>query len=380
MLAGRGYGKTRAGAEWVRMIAESDGNARIALIAATQAEARAIMVEGESGLLAVAPRNNRPRFESTRSRLIWRNGAQAFLYSAEAAEALRGPEHSHAWCDELAKWNYGQILWDNLQMGLRLGEWPRIMITTTPRPIPLLRSILASPQVVVTHGTTMDNPFLPEAFREAMALSYAGTRLGRQELNGELLTNPIGALWTLDMIECHRVKVIPTGIVRTVVAVDPPAGIGRDACGIIVAAQCDDGHAYVLEDATVTGASPEGWARAVRRCVEHYNPDRLIAESNQGGEMIASVLRAAGVAQPTRLIHARHGKTARAEPVAALYEQGRVHHIGSFPALEDQLCGMVIGEAYAGPGRSPDRADACIYALTELMLGQPNPVLRARTL
>lgn len=379
LMAGRGFGKTRAGAEWVRGIAEADCAARIALIGGTMSEARAIMVEGPSGLLSIAPRKHRPKFEPSRNRLVWKNGAQALLFSAENPEGLRGPEHSHAWCDELAKWSYGQATWDNLQLGLRLGEHPQALVTTTPRPITLLRALLADPDVAVTRGATGDNPFLPQSFLEAMALAYGGTRLGRQELAGALLDDLPGALWLRDGLEQCRARALPE-VKRVVVAVDPPAGVGGDACGIVAVALGADGRGYVIEDASVHGAQPEAWARAVAGCAARHAADRVIAEANQGGAMVESVLRASGLALPVKLIHATRGKVARAEPVAALYTAGRVRHIGAFPALEDELCGLTSGGGYDGPTRSPDRADALVYALTELMLGAGEPVVRARAL
>lgn len=368
LLGGRGFGKTRAGAEWVRGIAEANPDARIALVGGTFAEARAIMIEGESGLLAVAPQANRPRWEPARNRLVWKNGARAMIYSGESPDALRGPEHSHAWCDELAKWSYVQATWDNLQMGLRIGVHPRALVTTTPRPIALLRALAADPTVAQSRGTTTDNSFLPDAFVAAMHTAYAGTRLGRQELNGELIADLAGALWSRDRIENCRISALPA-LRRVVVAVDPPAGIGGDACGIIVAGLSGEGTGVVIADASVHGATPEVWARAVADAVMLHKADRVVAEANQGGAMVASVLRGAGLVLPVKLVHATRGKVARAEPVAALYEAGRVRHVGAFPALEDELCGLIAGGGYDGPTRSPDRADALVYALTELKLG-----------
>ncbi len=379
LLAGRGYGKTRAGAEWVRGLAEADGTVRIALVGATLAEARSIMMEGESGLLAIAPNGNRPKWEPSRNRLRWRNGATATLFSGESPDGLRGPQHHYAWCDELAKWAYPQATWDNLQMGLRLGAQPRALITTTPRPIALLRKLVADEEVALTRGAMHENDFLPPAFVAAMDSNYGGTRLGRQELAGEMITDLPGALWTRDRIDQCRTQMLPE-IVRIVLAVDPPAGTTGDACGIIVAGLGADGLGYVLDDASVQGASPEQWARAVATCATRHQVDRVIAEANQGGAMVASVLRAAGLALPVKLVHATRGKVARAEPVAALYEAGRVRHCGAFPALEDELCGLMSGGGYDGPTRSPDRADALVYALTALMLDSVERVVRARAL
>lgn len=413
VMAGRGFGKTRAGAEWVRKIAENDGNARFALIGANFAETRTVMVEGESGLLSIAPPDDRPSWEPSLKRLRWESGAEARLYSAAEPEGLRGPQHSHAWCDEIAKWmnNAGQAraTWDNLKMGLRLGSDPRIVATTTPRPVPLIRTLVKDRAVTITKGRTQDNHMnLPELFLSAMETDYGGTRLGRQELDGELIEELEGALWTRAMIEECRVRAVTTdggtstssvqtilgessekpacpepvegppsilhnqtGLMnRIVIGVDPPASATGDACGIIVAGLGAGDKAFVLADCSAEKASPEQWARAVANAADIWNADRVIAEANQGGAMVKSVLHAANIALPVRLVHASRGKVARAEPVAALYEAGRVHHAGTFPRLEDELCGLLIGGGYEGPGRSPDRADALVYALTELMLGK----------
>ncbi len=375
IMAGRGFGKTRAGAEWVRSIAEADPDARIALVAANLAEARSVMVEGQSGLLAIAPDAMRPHWEPSLRRLRWPDGAQATLFSAAEPESLRGPEHSHAWCDEIAKWDNASgramAAWDNLQLGLRVGALPQIAATTTPRAVPLVRHLLADPAVVISRGSSHANRAnLPPAFLDAVQRHYGGTALGRQELDGELLDDIEGALWSRSLIEACRVRWSEQGLARVVVGVDPPAGSSGDACGIIVCALLEDGRAAVLADCSVEGASPEGWARAVARASEQWNADRIIAEANQGGEMVGAVLRASNIALPLRLVHASRGKVARAEPVAALYEAGRVIHCGTFARLEDEMCGLMTGGDYQGPGRSPDRADALVWALTELMLGR----------
>jgi phage terminase large subunit-like protein len=370
MMAGRGFGKTRAGAEWVRARAESDGRLRIALVGATIGEARHVMVEGESGLIEIAPATRRPAWEPSLRRLRWPNGAQAFVYSAAEPESLRGPQHHIAWADEIAKWPHGDDSWDNLMLGLRLGRRPRAVATTTPRPVPLIRRLVGDRHVIVTRGTTRDNrAHLPESFVASIRATYAGTRLGRQEIDGELIEEVAGALWSRAMIEACRVRHAPEGA-RTVVAVDPPAGVGGDACGIVAVRLGRDGMAYVIEDATVSGTGPEGWARAVAGAADRNHADRVVAEANNGGAMVESVLRAAARSLPLRLVHASRGKVARAEPVAALYEAGRAFHVGAFPALEDEMCGLMIGGRYEGPGRSPDRADALVWAMTELMLGR----------
>lgn len=368
--AGRGFGKTRAGAEWVSAFVRRQPAARVALVGATEADVRQVMVQGPSGVIAVARDDEAPRWRAATGEVHWPGGAIATVYSAQASEKLRGPEHHIAWCDELAKWRNGSAAWDNLMMTMRLGQTPRVLVTTTPRPTALLRRVMADPATVETRGRTRDNPHLPETFVAAMAESYGATLLGRQELDGELIEDAPGALWTRALIERRRVREAPAPA-RVVIGVDPPAGIGGDACGIVAVAKGIDGHAYVIEDATVEGATPEGWARAVSACAARVAADRIVAEGNQGGEMVRSVLRAADDALAVRIVHARHGKIARAEPVAALYEGGRAWHAGAFAALEDQLCGLTAGGGYDGPGRSPDRADACVWAITELMLRRP---------
>jgi len=374
--AGRGFGKTRAGAEWAVAMARACANARVALVGHTVADGRAVMVEGPSGVLAVARAGGeRPQWRPTSGEVRFANGAVMTLYSAETPEALRGPEHSAAWCDELGKWRgvSGIAAWDNLAMGLRIGDAPRIVVTTTPRPTMLVRRLTTMADCVQTVGRTRANMHLPPAFVAAVEAQYGGTRLGRQELEGELLEDLAGALWTRDRIEHCRVDAVPE-MRRVVVGVDPPAGTDRDgegdACGIVAAGLGRDGKGYVLEDASVRGLSPEGWAQAVAACAARHGADRVVAEVNQGGRMVASVLAAADAGLVVSRVRAILGKGARAEPVALLYEQGRVRHVGAMPDLEDELCGLVVGGSYAGPGRSPDRADACVWALSELMLGQ----------
>jgi phage terminase large subunit-like protein len=378
MMAGRGFGKSRAGAEWVRMIADAYPEARIALVSSSLAEARAVMVEGESGLLAIYPPDERPRYEPSLHRIRFRNGARAQLFSAAEPESLRGPQHSHAWCDEIGKWPLSHEratrCWDNLLLGLRLGDDPRIAVTTTPRAVPLVKRLVAQAgsggEVVISRGTTGDNTMnLPLRFIEAIASEFGQTQLARQEIGGELLEDIEGALWTRTMLEQAREHSAMPAHRRVVVAVDPPAGTGGDECGIIVVALGEDGIARVIADCSATGAAPAEWARRVADAARHWNADRVVAEANQGGAMVESVLRAADHALPIKLVHASRGKIARAEPVAALYAAGRVRHLGMFAQLEDQLCGLLVGGSYAGPGRSPDRADALVWGLSELLLG-----------
>ena len=378
IMAGRGFGKSRAGAEWVRMIAETYSEARIALVATSIAEARAVMVEGESGIVASTPPERRPTFEPSLKRLRWPNGAQAQLFSASDPEALRGPQHSHAWCDEIGKWplsaERASRCWDNLIMGLRLGNDPRIVVTTTPRAVTLVKRLVeqeSAQNTVISRGSTFDNASnLPLRFLNAIDSEYSGSQLARQEIAGELLSDIEGALWTRSLLEKVRETSPVPQAARIVVAVDPPASASGDECGIVVAALGEDGIARVKADCSAAAASPEKWASAVANAAHEWSADRVIAEANQGGAMVESVLRAADTTLPVKLVHASRGKVARAEPIAALYSAGRVRHCGIFPQLEDQLCGLMIGGEYAGPGRSPDRADALVWALSELMLGR----------
>jgi phage terminase large subunit-like protein len=373
VMAGRGYGKTRAGAEWVREIAEADATARIALVGATLGEARRVMVEGESGLLAIAPPRQRPVYEPSKRQLTWPAGATATLYAAGEPESLRGPQHSHAWCDEIAKWDHAggraEGAWDNLLLGLRLGRSPRVVATTTPRAVPLVKRLLAQRETIVTRGTTADNmDHLPTGFFRTVRVAFGRSLLGRQELDGELIEDIEGALWNRSLLEACREHGESPPVRRVVIGVDPPATSDGDACGIVVCALAEDGTARVLADCSLRHPTPERWARRVATAAREWQADRVIAEANQGGEMVRSVLHAAEIALPVKLVHASRGKAARAEPVAALYETGRVRHAETFPELEDQLCGLMAGGGYEGPGRSPDRADALVWALSELML------------
>ncbi len=374
MLGGRGSGKTRAGAEWVRMLAngkwpyQSAGKQRIALIAETMADARDVMVEGESGLLAVHADHERPYYLSSRRRLEWKNGAVAYLFSAEDPDALRGHQFTAAWSDELAKWRYPQACWDMLQFGLRLGSCPRQIVTTTPRPIALIKELLAREGVIVERATTgcnKDN--LAATFFEAIISNYEGTRLGRQEMNAEILEDNPDALWRRDLLE-RITKPAHPPMQRIIVAVDPPVSRGAraDACGIIAAGLADDGMAWVLEDASIQGLRPRDWAAHAIGIYKKYGADCLVAEVNQGGEMVRDVLNQIDETLSYRPVHAKRGKWLRAEPVAMLYEQGRVRHFGAMPELEDEMCAFTAdGRAH---GHSPDRLDALVWALTELKL------------
>ncbi len=371
MMAGRGFGKTRAGAEWIAELAVTgEPGLQIALVGATADETRRVMIEGESGLLSVGLTQDRPQWQPSLGRLRWRSGTEARIFSASNPEALRGPQHHFAWCDEIAKWAFAPDTWTNLHLGLRLGARPRVLATTTPRPVPVLRTILNDPATVVTTGRMADNDALSPSFADWVTDQFGGTRLGRQELDGEMIGEVAGALWTRDALEACRVRAVPAAA-RVVVGVDPPAGTqsgrGGDACGIVVAMLGRDGVFYVIDDASVSGLSPEGWAKAVADAATRHSADRVVAEANNGGAMVDSVLRAADAALPVTLVHASRGKSARAEPVALLYERGLVKHLGAFPDLEDELCGLITGGCYEGPGRSPDRADALVWAVSALM-------------
>ncbi|MGD8326725.1 MAG: terminase family protein [Sphingomonadales bacterium] len=382
VIAGRGFGKTRMGVEWVRMLVEGDSPlsasgeiARIALVADTFADARDIMVEGESGILSCSPPYQRPNFEVSKRRLTWPNGTIATLYSAEDPDQLRGPQHHLAWGDEVAKWSRLEESWSNLLLGLRLGANPRVLATTTPRPLPMLRQLMDAEDTVVTRGGTFENQVhLSPAFLAHVRDRYANTRIGRQEIDGEILEDIQGALWTHKLIDANR-RTQAAIMGRIVVAVDPPVTSGKrsDACGIVVAGLGVDGEFYVLADRSVQGVSPESWARTAIAAADEFHADRLIAEVNNGGDLVESVLRTIDTQIPYKKVRASRGKIARAEPVAALYEQGRVHHLAVFPELEDELC------AYdGGPGQnSPDRMDALVWALTELAFAQStNPKIR----
>jgi len=370
MMAGRGFGKTRAGAEWIHRLGSGKPGIRIALVGATIADARSVMIEGVSGLLAVARRYcKRVMWEPSLSRFSWPNGSEAKLFSGDNADGLRGPEHDFAWCDELAKWRQPDATWDNLQFGLRHGSRPRALVTTTPRPMRLLERIRDLDWSITTTGRTSDNINLDEKFIDVMTATYGGSHIGRQELDGELLTDAEGSLWPREMIERCRAALPESqlGFDRIVVGVDPPAGASQDsdACGIVVAG-LRDGLLYVLEDATVRALSPEGWASRVAAAAARWDTGLVVAEANNGGAMVESVLKAADFGLQVRLVHASRGKCARAEPIAFKFETGKAFFAGEFPQLEAELGGMIAGGGYEGPGRSPDRADAMVWAMTVL--------------
>jgi phage terminase large subunit-like protein len=374
LMAGRGAGKTLAGAQWVRGLAlgrppfAAAPAGRIALVGETLADVREVMVEGPSGLIAAHLPGERPAWMPSRRRLEWHTGAVALAFSSEDPESLRGPQFDAAWCDELAKWAHAEATWDMLQFGLRLGARPHQAVTTTPRPIPLVRRLVGEPGTRVSRAATRDNRrWLARAFLAAVVARYDGTRLGRQELDAELIDDRPDALWRRDAIESARAAAAPE-LGRVVVAVDPPAssGAGSDACGIVAAGLGADGLGYVLADATASGLTPAAWARRACDLYHRLGADRLVAEVNQGGEMVAAVIREADRTVAVRMVRASRGKWLRAEPVAALYEQGRVRHVGGFAALEDEMCDFGLGGLSSG--RSPDRLDALVWALTALML------------
>lgn len=372
-MAGRGFGKTRTGAEWARLRVESGKYGRLALVAPTAADARDVMVEGESGILAISPPHNRPLYEPSKRRLTWNNGTIATTYSADEPDRLRGPQHDAAWCDEIATWKYPDA-WDMLMFGLRLGPDPRSVATTTPRPVRLVRDLIAHPTTAITRGSTYDNAInLAPAFLDQIVAKYEGTRLGRQELEGALLDDVPGALWERGQIDKLR-RPRPADLARIVVAIDPAMTSGEDAdeTGIVVAGtgNCDcagkpERHGFVLADLT-TRDTPDGWARRAVGAYHEQRADRIVAEVNNGGEMVQHTIRTVDPRVSYKAVHASRGKRVRAEPVAALYEQGKVHHVRGvrLADLEDQMCNFVPDDY----GSSPDRVDALVWAITELMI------------
>jgi phage terminase large subunit-like protein len=381
VLAGRGFGKTRCGAEWVREEVNAKRASRIALVAETQKDLEEVMVFGDSGIASVFPPHQRPKITKKPVRIEFHTGAVATGYNATEPDQLRGPQFDCAWADELAKWRYAQETWDMLQFGLRLGDKPRQIVTTTPRPIPLLKEILAAETTTVSRGVTTDNRInLAPSFIKNVIDKYAGTRLGRQELSAEILDDVPDALWTRAALDRDRRKPdqIPS-LRRVVVAIDPAAKkneVVEDgaATGIVVAGVGEDGRGYVLDDKTCR-ESPNGWARQAIACFDRYEGDCVVGEVNNGGDMVESTVRAVRNTVPFKAVHASRGKWIRAEPIAALYEQGRVSHVGTFAALEDEMVNFgpngMVGEA------SPDRVDALVWALTELFPAMVKKVSKA---
>lgn len=389
--AGRGFGKTRAGVEWVREQIKK-GHKRVAAVASTNSDIERVMVKGESGFLACCHKEDKtykgkplgyPEWSPTKRTLTWENGAKVEFYSAEEPERLRGPQFSAAWCDELAAWNKDQDTWDMLQFCLRLGKHPRVCVTTTPKSTVLVRKLLKDTKTYVTTGSTFDNAAnLADTYLSAVKEQYEGTRLGRQELYAEVLTENEGALWTADMIDsCQISREELPELIRVVVAVDPAvsANVESDNTGIVVAGVCEQGKAYILGDYTFKGL-PEAWANKVVDLYHSFGCSRIVYESNQGKDLIPSLFKTVDENLPLRGVHASSAKIARAEPVSALYEQGKVFHVrnpqdpeASLTELETQ---MTTYEPM-GKHKSPDRYDAMVWALTDLMLkGFAKPTLK----
>lgn len=375
IVGGRGSGKTRAGAEWVNGLANgyrpfAQGPVSpIALIGETFSDVREVMIDGPAGIRACA-KVTRPVYEVTRRRLVWPNGSIAYAFSAEDPESLRGPQFAAAWCDELCKWQHPQATWEMLQFGLRLGDYPRQLVTTTPRPIKLLKTLMESDETVQTHMTTDENiANLAGDFIRTIYARYGKSNLGRQELGGELMREREGALWTREGLEnARRQNAKP--LKRIVVAVDPPATskVTSDACGIVVAGIDEDEHAWVISDHTIGGAKPDQWARKAIGAYHASAADLIIAEVNQGGDMVASIVQGIDNTVPVKPVFANRGKFSRAEPVAALYAQNRVRHLEGLELLEDEMCDFGIDGL--SNSRSPDRLDALVWALWELMLSR----------
>jgi phage terminase large subunit-like protein len=368
VLAGRGFGKTRTGAETVRRWV-TQGYKLIHLVGSTAGDARDVMIQGESGLLACFPPHERPLYEPSKRLITFANGAIARVFSADEPERLRGPQCAAFWADEIAAWRFLDDAWDNLQFGFRLGDDPRGIITTTPKPLKLLKELIVDPATVVTRASSYENRAnLAPAFFQSIIRKYEGTRLGRQELNAEILEDVPGALWTMGLIDQARIRrdQVNLGLfVRVVVAIDPAVSSNADSddTGIVVAGLLDNGEVVVLEDDTVK-ASPAEWARIVIEAFQRHNADRIIGEVNNGGDLVEANLRALAPNIPYRGVRASRGKVIRAEPVAALYEQGRVHHAGYFAALEEQLCSW----SPLSNMKSPDRLDALVWAITDLVV------------
>jgi phage terminase large subunit-like protein len=371
VLAGRGWGKTRTGAEAVRDWA-NNSNERILMIAPTAADVREVMIEGPSGLLSCYPQGQRPQYNPSRHLVTFPSGAIAMTRSADEPERLRGPQFTKFWADELCSWRFAREAWDQIMFGFRLpGKSLQGVITTTPKPIPVLKEIIAEVATVVTQGSSYDNSAnLSETYYRKVIKPYEGTRLGRQEINAEILDDVPGALWNREVIEAHRVRYIDIRwnlITRVVVAIDPAVSVGEDSdeTGIVVAGRTVSGHVIILDDLSCR-ESPLGWANIALRAYRNHRADRIVGEVNNGGDLVGANIRGVDPNVPFRAVHASRGKSIRAEPVAALYEQGRVHHVGTFPLMEDQMCGFVPGSGQ----KSPDRMDALVWAVTELLIDQ----------
>lgn len=339
------------------------GAGRIALVAPTSADARDVMLEGKSGIITLAPPWNRPKYEPSKRRLSWSNGARAFLYSAEEPERLRGPQHDFAWCDEIAAWTNGEEVWNQLQFGMRVGDRPRAIATTTPKAVPLVLKLMADPRTVTTRGNTFENTALPESYLQAMHRLFDGTRLGRQEIHAEVLTDNPGALFSQEIVDANRVREVPP-LSRIIISIDPAptSDRGSDETGIMATGKDDRGHGYVLKDHSLRG-SPDEWARAAVKAYYEHRADMIVAEVNNGGEMVEAVLRSVDENVPFKAVRAMRGKSKRAEPVAALYEQGKIHHVGDLEKLEKQM------RVFTGVnGRRDDRTDAMCWGLHELLI------------
>lgn len=374
ILGGRGSGKTRAGAEWVRAqalalagLAEHRAQ-RIALVGETIGQVRSVMIEGMSGLLSVHQPDQRPKFEASRNQLVWSNGSIAQMFAADDPDSLRGPQFDAAWCDELCKWRVPDYAWDVLQFALRLGDWPQVVVTTTPRAIPLLKRIMQDDATAISRSRTRDNAHvLAPAFLAEMQRRYGDTPMGQQELEGEIVEERMTGLWRRAWLDQGRLQARPE-LTRIVVAVDPPvtSTAGSDSCGIIVAGKGVDNRGYVIGDRTVQGRDPATWAKAAVAAYHDYQADTIVVETNQGGDLVVQTFKSIDAGVPVKKVHASRGKYLRAEPVSALYNEGRVAHVGEFPELERQMCDFAA-DGLAN-GKSPDRLDALVWALTELLL------------
>lgn len=367
VLAGRGFGKTRTGAEWIRQRVEA-GARWVGMAGRTAGDVRDTMMEGPAGLLSVFPRRQRPLYEPSKRRVTFHTGAIGILRSADEPDQFRGPQYDCAWADEIASWQYEES-WDQMMFGLRLGTNPRVVVTTTPRPTPLIKSLIKDPNTVLTRGSTFENKGnLAAPFLQKLVAKYEGTRLGRQELYAEVLTDTPGALWTYAQVEALRLRAVPVPLKRIVVAIDPAVTAGEDSdeTGLMVVGLGEDSHLYILED--LSGRhTPNEWARLAVGAYRRFQADRIVGEVNNGGDLVEVNIRTVDPNISYKAVHAAKGKRTRAEPVGALYEQRKVHHVGSFSVLEDQMCTWIPGQ-----GRSPDRVDALVWAVTELGLkGEP---------